>query len=95
MDLQNQTLEGIAILNIPSIYGGANIWGEPEKKKKNIKKVNGNSDKGTLVNANQGKISPPLMFVVKTWIGDIFKLTFVYFEWYYPFNSYCQFYFEM
>ena len=46
LDLANgPRLEGIALLNIPSIYGGTNLWGENPSQKKRRKAQKAKKDK--------------------------------------------------
>lgn len=53
--LELPQLEGIAIVNIPSVYGGANLWGDTDKKKSKKVRGKGGSRENDLAWAVQGK----------------------------------------
>lgn len=51
-------LEGIAVVNIPSVYGGANLWGETDKKKarRSRAKAGGNELDWAVQDIGDGKL---------------------------------------
>lgn len=56
-------MEGIAVVNIPSIHGGSNLWGEPKKSDKDLADQKPQEvvlDHNDLKFSSQGRIISPI-----------------------------------
>ena len=70
LDLANgPNLEGVAVLNIPSIYGGSNLWGENPSQKKRKKAAKQGKKEKDREYSSSSMSSIDLQFAIQD-IGD-------------------------